>query len=223
MFASGKGWKTVDFSSTVCTDELGPVVPRTFPPAPGWSVNGHRIKAPLDYSRGPEKAWVYGALRVRDGKELTQCAASRNSTDYIALLRDIEAGTTMGDIYIITDNLSSHNSAQTRAWPSRASPAPSGLHSRLSRAGSTCKRAGGGSSAAMLWLDRVLPTPPRLSRPLASRQFNSIDEPNRRSGVDLPRIIAIIAISFLTAFKERSSNSIVNKNPTIAYLNSSLN
>ncbi len=67
------------------TDELGPVVPRTFPPAPGWSATGHRIKAPLDYSRGPEKTWVYGALRVRDGKELTRCAVSRNSTNYISL------------------------------------------------------------------------------------------------------------------------------------------
>ena len=98
------------------TDELGPVVPRTFPPVPGWSATGHRIKAPLDYSRGPEKTWVYGALRVRDGKELTSCAASRNSTNYISLLSDIEADNATGDIFIITDNLSSHSSAQTRAW-----------------------------------------------------------------------------------------------------------
>ncbi len=83
---------------------------------PGWSASGHRIKAPLDYSRGPEKTWVYGALRVRDGKELTRCAASRNSTNYIALLSDIEADNPAGDIFMITDNLSSHNSAQTRAW-----------------------------------------------------------------------------------------------------------
>jgi hypothetical protein len=91
-------------------------VPRTFPPAPGWSASGHRIKAVLDYSRGPEKTWVYGALRVRDGKELTRCAASRNSTNYIALLSDIESDNPAGDIFLITDNLSSHNSAQTRAW-----------------------------------------------------------------------------------------------------------
>src|SRR5713226_1663859 len=31
-------------STTICTYELGPVVPRTFPPAPGWSPNGQRIK-----------------------------------------------------------------------------------------------------------------------------------------------------------------------------------
>ena len=101
MFALVRGWKTVDFAITVCTDELGPVVPRTFPSAPGWSTKGHRIKAPLDYSRGPEKTWVYGALRVRDGKELTRCAASRNSTNSIALLSDIEADNATGDIFII--------------------------------------------------------------------------------------------------------------------------
>jgi hypothetical protein len=33
-------------------------------------VDGHRIKAPLEYSRGLEKTWISGALRVRDGKEL---------------------------------------------------------------------------------------------------------------------------------------------------------
>jgi DDE superfamily endonuclease len=60
--------------------------------------------------------WVYGALRVRDGKEITRCAASRNSKGYIALLTDVEAANPTGDIYVISDNLSSHNSAETRAW-----------------------------------------------------------------------------------------------------------
>jgi hypothetical protein len=41
---------------------------------------------------------------VRDGKDLTRCAASRNSTNYIALLEDIEADNPVGDIFIITDN-----------------------------------------------------------------------------------------------------------------------
>ena len=66
----------------VCADELGPVIPRTFPPAPGWSPDGHRIKAPLEYSRGPEKTWVYGGLRVADGQAVTMCASSRNSAFY---------------------------------------------------------------------------------------------------------------------------------------------
>jgi transposase len=91
-------------------------MPRYFPPAPGWSVDGHRIKAPLEYGRGPEKTWIYGALRIRDGKELTRCAASRNSKGYIALLTDIEADNPTGDIFVITDNLTSHLSTETNAW-----------------------------------------------------------------------------------------------------------
>jgi transposase len=55
-------------------------------------------------------------LRVGDGKEIKRCAASRNSKGYIALLADIEATNPTGDIFVITDNLSSHNSAETRAW-----------------------------------------------------------------------------------------------------------
>ncbi|WP_268255600.1 hypothetical protein [Streptomyces flavofungini] len=39
-------------------DELGLVIPRAFPPAPGWSSDGHRIKSELDYGRGPEKTRV---------------------------------------------------------------------------------------------------------------------------------------------------------------------
>jgi hypothetical protein len=63
----------------ICADELGPVIPRTFPPAPGCSVDGRRVKAELDYGRGPDKTWVFGALRPRDGHVVTLTAASRNS------------------------------------------------------------------------------------------------------------------------------------------------
>ena len=183
-------------------------MPRTFPPAPAWLANGHRIKAPLDYSRGPEKTWVYGALRVRDGKELTRCAASRNSTNYIALLADIEADNPTGDIFIITDNLSSHNSAQTRTWLAEHPRLhqvfiPKGacwLNLQEGWLGSV-----GGSSAAMLSPGRALPTLMRLSRLLASRPLNSTGEPTLGSGGALPRITATTADSFLIVFKERSS------------------
>src|SRR5260370_14387830 len=58
-------------ATVVCVDELGPVTPRTFPPAPRWSPDGHRIKPPCQYRRGSDKAWVFGALRVCDGHVLT--------------------------------------------------------------------------------------------------------------------------------------------------------
>jgi transposase InsO family protein len=102
--------------TVVCADELGPVIPRSFPPAPGWTADGHRVKALLDYGRGPEKTWVYGALRVADGQEVTMTAPSRNSVGYQRLLAAVEAANPAGTIMVITDNLSSHTSASTRTW-----------------------------------------------------------------------------------------------------------
>jgi transposase len=92
------------------------VTPRTFPPAPAWSPGGHRIKAPLIYSRGSDKAWVYGALRVRDGQVRTQTAPARNTAGYLALLGALERDNPDGDLYLITDNLSSHTSGPIREW-----------------------------------------------------------------------------------------------------------
>jgi transposase len=100
----------------ICADELGPVIPRSFPPAPGWSADGHRVKAPLDYGRGPEKSWVYGALRVGDGQEVTMTAPSPNSIGDQQLLAAVETANPAGTIMVITDNLSSHTSLSTRTW-----------------------------------------------------------------------------------------------------------
>ncbi len=103
-------------STVVCVDELGPVTPRTFPPAPGWSPDGHRIKAPLEYGRGPDKVWVFGALRVEDGKSLTFTSRSRNSKGYIKLLQKIERAIPKGLIYLVADNLKTHKSATVGEW-----------------------------------------------------------------------------------------------------------
>jgi hypothetical protein len=80
-----------DGTTVVCGDELGPVIPRTFEPGPEWTLDGHRVKAPLNYRRGPDKIWVYGGLRVADGPEVTLCASSRTSegwTRSLGLLED---------------------------------------------------------------------------------------------------------------------------------------
>ena len=96
-------------------DELGPLIPRAYPPAPGWSPDGHRTKAVLDYGRGPEKVWVYGALRVRDVQAVTLTAPSRNTAGYLRLLAAARANPS-GDLYLIGDNLSSHKSPPVAAW-----------------------------------------------------------------------------------------------------------
>ncbi len=103
-------------STVVCVDELGPVTPRTFPPAPGWSPDGHRIKAPLEYGRGPDKVWVFGALRVEDGKSLTFTSRSGNSKGYIKLLQKIERAIPKGLIYLVADNLKTYKSATVGEW-----------------------------------------------------------------------------------------------------------
>jgi hypothetical protein len=103
-------------STVICADELGPVIPRL--PARARLVRRrHRIKAPLEYSRGPEKTWVYGGLRVAGGQALTLCASSRNSACCQDFLRLEEQASPEGVIYVITDHLSGRDSKSTRAWP----------------------------------------------------------------------------------------------------------
>lgn len=71
---------------------------------------------PLDYDRGLQKVWVYGALRVRDGQVLTQTAPARNTAGYLALLNTLDRSYAQGDLYLIADNLSSHTSGPIRDW-----------------------------------------------------------------------------------------------------------
>jgi hypothetical protein len=70
----------------------------------------------LEYGRGPEKTWVYGALRVGDGHEVTMTAPSRHSVNYQRFLGLVEQANPAGTIMVITDNLSSHTSSSTRTW-----------------------------------------------------------------------------------------------------------
>jgi len=117
-------------ATTICVDELGPVIPRTFPPAPGWSPTGTRIHAPLEYSRGPEKVWVYGALRVCDGQALTLTTRSRNTAGYLQLLEAIAAANPTGDLYLISDNRSSHKRPPIQEWLAKNPRGAARLHPR---------------------------------------------------------------------------------------------
>jgi hypothetical protein len=59
-------------ATTICLDELGPVSPRTYPPAPDWSPEDHRIKAPLEYARVPRRS----GFTVRCGCETARLSRS---------------------------------------------------------------------------------------------------------------------------------------------------
>ena len=60
--------------------------------------------------------WVHGALRAQDGHELTLTARSRNAVGYLELLNAIDAANSEGELFLITDNLSSHTSQPVREW-----------------------------------------------------------------------------------------------------------
>ncbi len=117
-------------STVWCADELVPMSSRTFPPAPGRSRDGHRIKAPLDYGRGPDKGWVSGALHVRDGQAMTSTTPSRNTAGYRQLLNALATANPAGGVYAITDNLASHKSPPIQEWLARHLRAPARLHSQ---------------------------------------------------------------------------------------------
>lgn len=70
----------------------------------------------MDYGRGPEKVWVYGGLRVRDGQEVTFTAPSRNTAGYLQLLEQLEAANPDGELHLVSDNLSSHTSVPIQEW-----------------------------------------------------------------------------------------------------------
>jgi hypothetical protein len=70
---------------------------------------------PLDYERGPDKVWIYGALCVRDGQTVTQTAAA-GTTTYRAFLKTLDHAYPQGDLYLVADNLSSHSSGTIRDW-----------------------------------------------------------------------------------------------------------
>jgi hypothetical protein len=115
-------------------NELGPVVPHIFPPAPGWSPGGTGSRRRWLYSRGPERTAVYGGLRVAGGLAVAMCAPSRSSAQYQRFLQQVEDANPDGQIVIITDNLSSHDSMTTRpgwkAIPASGTPSSSGAPAR---------------------------------------------------------------------------------------------
>jgi len=70
----------------------------------------------LEYRRGPEKVWVYGALRVRDGRAVTLTTRARNTAGYLKLLEALAGANPIGALDVVTDNLASHQSPAIQAW-----------------------------------------------------------------------------------------------------------
>jgi hypothetical protein len=106
-------------------------------------------------------------------------AASRNSKGDIALLSDREADHPKGDLFVITDNLTSHLSAETNAWLAEHPRIQQVFIPKGARHGSICKRAGGGSFAVMRLPGQSFANPAEIdqARSVATAQLNARAKP----------------------------------------------
>ncbi len=104
-------------STVVCVDELGPITPRAFPPAPGWSPDGHTASKHLwNTAEAQTRCGSLALWEWRTANSLTFTSRSRNSKGYLKLLEKIERAIPQGAIYLIADNLKTHKSAMVKRW-----------------------------------------------------------------------------------------------------------
>ena len=127
-----------------------------------------------------------------------------NSKGYIALLQDIEADNPVGDIFIIADNLSSHNSLETRTWL-EAHPR---LHQVFIPTGACWLNLQEGWWRLFrrdALAGQSFANPKEIEQATPSPLLNSICEPSPGSGGALPGRLVIVVVSFLIAFEEWST------------------
>jgi len=80
------------------------------------------------------------------------------------LLEAVAQANPSGDVYLITDNLSSHKSPPIREWLENH-PRVEQVFIPVGRVGSTCRRGGGECFDEKPWQDRALLMLERSSRP----------------------------------------------------------
>jgi transposase len=79
-----------------------------------WQRVGQQVRLPTPGQNA--KVGVFGAVNLITGQLQTMCAFRKRSIEYIAFLEQILLAYPTGQIRLIVDNGSIHNSALTRAW-----------------------------------------------------------------------------------------------------------
>jgi hypothetical protein len=165
--------------TSICTDELGPVVPRTFPPARGWSVDGHRIKAPLAYERGRDAdldLWCFAGA-AREGAD-PLCARAHLQRVHRPLGRQRSGPSKWGRVPDHRHPLQSHQPGDADPYRGPSTPAP-----RVHSDGGLLAQFAGGllrdSFATRRSPGRALPTPRRSTR-------RGESPPNRSTAARIP-------------------------------------
>ena len=197
-------------TTVICADELGPVIPRTFPPRPAGRPTG----------TGSRPRWSTAAARRRPGctAACASATAARSpsppppaTAPATSASAQLEQANPAGPIVVITDNLSSHNS-----W---LHPPMARRHPRIRRCSSRSKallaEPAGGLVADLPQRPRSpgrpsptptrSPTPPRRHRP-AQRPRPALDLGTPITQPRRPR-----AASSSTCFEERSTRRSVGR------------
>ena len=108
-----------DRPRTICVDELGPLAAKTYP-GEEWVRGRNRAICELDYGRRGV-LWVLGAFEPATGAATIWLSPRRDSASYIQLLEKMITTFPADRWLVITDNLSTHRSRETRlalaAWP----------------------------------------------------------------------------------------------------------
>lgn len=103
----------------ICVDEMGPVAAKTYP-GEEWKCGPYRATFEPDYGRRG-KVWVLGASEPSTGQATLVLSPRRDSASYIQLLERMVIEFPADRWLVITDNLSTHHSRETRlaltAWP----------------------------------------------------------------------------------------------------------
>ncbi len=187
--------------TVVTANELGPVLTRTFQPAPGWSADGSKLlwNTAAGRRRPGSTAACASSAATRSPCAPPPATAPDGSASWLCWSRP----NPVGAIAVIADNLSGHNSVSTRQWLTE--------HPRIQRvlipkapAGSTCKKPGGVPSAARPWPGRSSLILSRSLMPPPWQPPSSTPEPDHGPGTARLMNLVNAAAVLPTHFEERS-------------------
>jgi hypothetical protein len=99
----------------ICVDEKGPVAAKLYPAQGQWAEASHRPGyQPDDGRRG--SLWLFGALNPHTGQGLLHAGQRRDSATFIEFMEKADRWIPQGEVEVVIDNLSIHNSVQTLLW-----------------------------------------------------------------------------------------------------------
>jgi hypothetical protein len=102
-------------STVICVDEKGPVAAKLYPAKGQWAETGHRPHYQPDHGRRGY-IWLFGALNPHTGEGFLYYGRRRDSASFTAFMDPVDRWLPEGEIHVVIDNLSIHDSVETLLW-----------------------------------------------------------------------------------------------------------